>query len=273
MRDLMAACRREPRLFWRALRCWPMACRALRFAPDAVVGPSPLSPVPDPAIQPNPLLDYFTRHTQGRGMWKWTHYFDAYHSHLARFVGRPVRVVEVGILGGGSLEMWAAYFGDQCHVCGIDIQPACTQYARDGVSVLIGDQRDRQFWATFKQKVPEVDVLIDDGGHQPEAQITTLEEMLPHLRPGGVFLCEDIHGIQHPFAAYAAGLVGQLNHMNVTQRGEARCSPSPFQKTVHSIHFYPFLMVIEKHRVPIQELTARKQGTEWPLNRPPAMEH
>ena len=38
------------------------------------------------------------------------------------------------------------------------------------------------------------------AGHTPEQQIVTLEEMLPHLRPGGVYLCEDVHGIHHDFA-------------------------------------------------------------------------
>jgi hypothetical protein len=46
-------------------------------------------------------------------------------------------------------------------------------------SIHIGDQGDREFWRAFRERVPPVDVLIDDGGHQPEQQIVTLEEMLP----------------------------------------------------------------------------------------------
>ena len=51
----------------------------------------------------NPLWEYFAGHTQGNGIFKWTHYLDIYHRHLARFVGQPVHLAEVGVLGGGSL--------------------------------------------------------------------------------------------------------------------------------------------------------------------------
>jgi hypothetical protein len=35
--------------------------------------------------------------------------------------------------------------------------------------------------------------------------------MLPHLRPGGVFLCEDVHGFFNGFSAYAQGLADNLH--------------------------------------------------------------
>ena len=60
------------------------------------------------------------------------------------------------------------------------------------MEVFIGDQADRAFWKQFKEKVPAIDIIVDDGGHQVDQQVATLEELLPHLRPGGVYLCEDI---------------------------------------------------------------------------------
>lgn len=92
------------------------------------------------------------------------------------------------------------YFGDGCRVHGVDIQQACKAYEDSHTSIHIGDQADRGFWKRFRGAVPTVDVLIDDGGHHPEQQKVTLEEMLQHLRPGGVYICEDVHGICHPFA-------------------------------------------------------------------------
>jgi ubiquinone/menaquinone biosynthesis C-methylase UbiE len=40
-------------------------------------------------------------------------------------VGKPVRILEIGVYSGGSLDMWRDYFGPTAHVTGIDIQPAC----------------------------------------------------------------------------------------------------------------------------------------------------
>jgi hypothetical protein len=50
--------------------------------------------ISDPA---NPLRDFFNRHRQGRGIWKWDHYFDVYHRHFSRFRGRETYVLEIGV--------------------------------------------------------------------------------------------------------------------------------------------------------------------------------
>src|SRR5215470_13914960 len=109
----------------------------------------------------NPLRDYFDRLEDGPGVWKWLHYFDIYQRHLAQYVGRNVTVVEIGVLGGGSLLMWKRYFGDRCRVHGVDIQAEYKAYERDDITIHIGDQGDRSFWKEFRKRVPVVDVVID----------------------------------------------------------------------------------------------------------------
>lgn len=219
------------------------------------------------ALPANPLADYFRSNAEGPGIWKWRHYFDIYNRHFQRFVGQEVHVVEVGIYSGGSLGMWQSYFGPQCKVYGIDIEPACRQYERDGVQVFIGDQESRDFWRGFRNEVPRVDILIDDGGHDEEQQRATLEEMLPHLFPGGVYLCEDILGAKNGFTDYMSGLVNELNHFQEVRDGRDAAplvsAAIPFQSCVHSIHFYPYVAVIEKHLAAVPYLAAPKFGTQW----------
>src|SRR4051812_8731031 len=60
--------------------------------------------LPDDEV--NPLRASFDAVTSGPGVWKWLHYFDIYHRHLERFVGKPVTIVEIGVYSGGSLSMW-----------------------------------------------------------------------------------------------------------------------------------------------------------------------
>ncbi len=67
---------------------------------------------------------------------------------------------------------------------------------------------------TSRKTVPLVDIVIDDGGHLPEQQLVTLEELLPHVRPGGVYFCEDIHYNFNDFAAYVQGLSDNLNEFH-----------------------------------------------------------
>ena len=210
--------------------------------------------------QANPLRTYFDSIEDGPGIWKWLHYFEIYHRHLQRFVGRPVTIVEVGVYSGGSMPMWRHYFGADSHVHGVDIQPECKAYEDAHTTIHIGDQSDRAFWQRFRQLVPTVDILIDDGGHEPEQQMVTLEEMLPHLRPGGVYVCEDVHGARNQFATFAHSLAGELNAVT----GAAQLTPTtPFQSAIESVHLYPFVVVIEKLDSAVAAFSAPKHGTKW----------
>jgi hypothetical protein len=159
----------------------------------------------------NHLRTFFDNRKVGAGIWKWLHYFEIYERHFSRFRGQEVHIAEIGIYSGGSLEMWRDYFGPRAYIYGVDIEPRCKVYEHDRVKVFIGDQADKSFWREFRTRVPKLDIVIDDGGHEYEQQLTSLEELLPHLRPGGVYLCEDVHGAFNRFASYVGGLAHKLN--------------------------------------------------------------
>jgi hypothetical protein len=210
----------------------------------------------------NPLERFFNERTVGRGIWKWTHYFDYYHSHFKCFVGKPVNILEIGVFSGGSLEMWRSYFGDKCKVYGVDIAPACTVFENDYTKIFIGDQSDRRFWESFRAEALPIDIVVDDGGHEVIQQIVTLEELLPHITPGGVYICEDIHGVNNGFNSYCQGLTMNLNHYDGLP-GEGIQRSNQIQAWVKGIHFYPYMTVIEKTERPIDKLTSVKHGTLW----------
>jgi hypothetical protein len=104
------------------------------------------------------------------------------------------------------------------------------------------------------ESVPRIDIVIDDGGHQPEQQIATFESIFTHISPGGVYLCEDVHNIRNRFHMYVCGLSRNMN----TKDG-----PTGFQSMVDSIHMYPFVTVVERPSVPLVEMTSEKHGTQW----------
>ncbi len=212
----------------------------------------------------NPIRAYFDAVQEGPGVWKWLHYFELYHRHLSKFIGRPVTVVEIGVYSGGSMPMWRHYFGPRCQVHGVDIQPECAAYSNEYTTIHVGDQADRKFWKRFREAVPSVDILIDDGGHLPEQQMITLEEMLPHLQAGGVYLCEDVHGIQNPFGEFVYALTDGLNAFVPREdRGILSARATPFQAAIHSVHFYPYAVVVEKRDSPTSRFAAPKHGTQW----------
>lgn len=219
-------------------------------------------PPPTEPAEKTALQEYFDRHETGPGIWKWEHYFPIYDRHLSKFRGRDVHVLEVGIYGGGSLDMWREYFGKGVHVYGVDIDERCRAYERPGVRVFIGDQADPEFWKRFLSEVPKLDVVIDDGGHEVHQQRATLEALLPNIRPGGVYVCEDVHGLANPFLDYVHNMSRSLH----TWRGGSLVlgdQPTEFQQSVDSVHLYPFVVVIEKRADRLERLVAERHGSDW----------
>lgn len=266
--DTLAALLREPRASLIYLSSLPESVRGLavcrRWPSRHVVAPGISGRNDQGATVDNPLRSFLDGIGDGPGIWKWRHYLDIYHRHLSKFIGRHVEVVEVGVYSGGSLRMWKQYFGSGCRISGVDIQEACRAYEDASTTIYIGDQADRAFWQRFREHVPVVDVLIDDGGHRPEEQMVTLEEMLPHLRPGGVYICEDIHGAGNRFASFAHSLAGNLNaFVNDPSPESLAAIPTSFQAAVGSVHLYPFAVVIEKTEHAVGTFEAPKRGTEW----------
>ena len=228
---------------------------------------------PDPEdglskAEPFTRLDaFFDARTHGRGIVKWRHYFEIYDRHLAKFVGKQSRLLEIGIYAGGSLDMWREYLGPSATLYGVDIDPYCTRF--EEATVFIGDQADRGFWETFRAETPSLDIIVDDGGHTVDQQLVTLEELLPRLRPGGVYICEDVHGDDNAFLSYVQGLSRALFAYDLTldeaSPERVLSSPAkPFQSAIHSVHVYPYVIVIERRDVPLHEFAASQRGTEWP---------
>ena len=205
----------------------------------------------------NPLAEYFYSNS-GRGACKWHHYFEIYHRHLARFRGQSPIVVEIGVAFGGSLPMWHHYFGPETRVIGVDIDPACRQFEDAGTTIIIGDQADRDFLAIVRERVPRIDILIDDGGHTMAQQITTFEELYPHIQPEGIYLCEDVHTSLLPnfvggylrkgtFLEYSKALVDRL--LSWHSPDPATLKVDEFTLMTHGMHFYNGVVVIEKRRM------------------------
>ena len=191
-------------------------------------------------------------------MSKWHHYFEIYHRHFARFRGRKPVVVEIGVFHGGSLEMWRRYFGAGARIVGIDVEPRCREFEAEGITVLTGDQSDRDFLASVRERFPQIDIVIDDGGHQMRQQIVSFEELYPHLQPHGVYLCEDIHTSMWPeygggyrregsFLEYGKGLVDCLYAWHT--REPERLSVNAMTLSTYALHFYDSVLVVEKRPI------------------------
>jgi hypothetical protein len=215
----------------------------------------------------NDLETYF-HNNPGHLINKWKHYFEVYERHFSRFRGTDVCLVEFGVFQGGSLQMWKKYFGPNARIYGVDINPHCKKLEEDQIQILIGDQEDREFLRSLRSKIPRMDILIDDGGHTMKQQITTYEELFPHVEKNGVYLCEDLHTSYWPhfgggyrkrstYIEYSKNFIDGINAWHSVEKG--RFDVTDFTRSAHSLHYYDGMLVVEKR--PIQKPQAIKTGT------------
>ena len=199
-------------------------------------------------------LEKYFKQNDKRLIHKWSHYFDIYERHLSRFRNKPLTILEIGVFHGGSLQMWKEYFGDQVTIYGVDINPQCKALEEENIEIFIGSQSDRKFLRELKTKIPQVDILIDDGGHTMRQQKVTYEELFDHVKEDGIYLCEDLHTSywiefgggrrrRGTFIEYSKKLIDSLNAYHTRQVG---FKPDKFTRSADSMHFYDSILVIEK---------------------------
>jgi len=206
------------------------------------------------------LQKIFDRH-EGRLIHKWEHYFPVYKQHLSAFRRRPVRVLEIGIYHGGSLQMWRRYFGKKAAILGVDIDPSCAQYAEPGIDIEIGDQGDPKFWANIIEKYKYFDVVVDDGSHIAQHQIASFESLWPHLRNGGIYIVEDCHTAYWPeygggirtgksFIDFAKLKIDEMHALYA--RDQVALPHTRFTVELEAMTFYDSMVVFQKkiYRLP-----------------------
>lgn len=188
---------------------------------------------------------------------KWEPYFDVYEEYFGLWRTRSPVFVEVGIMGGGSLEMWTKYFDPGATIWGIDYDVTKRDLQIPGASIEIGDQSDRLFWRDFLTKVPKIDLFLDDGGHRMHEQIITFEMVWPHISENGVYICEDTHtsyweeygAVQDAttFIEYSKRAVEVLHRNHI--RGSRSHTPMiKLLKDLHSVAFFDSMVVFRKGR-------------------------
>lgn len=218
-------------------------------------------------------LEVFFNNNNGKLIDKWKHYFDIYDSYFKQFRGKEIVILEIGIFQGGSLQMWKQYFGPKARIYGIDINPNCKEFEEENIEIFIGSQSDRKFLRSIKEKIPPIDVLIDDGGHTMRQQIVTFEELFSHVKESGIYLCEDLHSSyqiayggghkrKNTFIEYSKNFIDYLHAYYSEQRS---LKINSFTRSARAVHYYDSIIVIEKGKwsEPVRLQTGQKTITNY----------
>jgi len=200
------------------------------------------------------LWNYFTSNT-GRKITKWKHYFSIYEKHFGQIRNKPINILEIGILNGGSLEMWRYYF-PEATIVGIDINPACKQHEQEGINIRIGDQTDENFLQSLIDEFGTFDLILDDGSHHVAHVNKTFQFLFPKLADDGIYFIEDTHAaywdshggsINAPESInnVAKGMIDSIN----ADHARGQKEPDYFTRNIKCMSVYDSIIVFDKGNV------------------------
>jgi O-antigen biosynthesis protein len=162
---------------------------------------------------------------QGKLSDKWSLYLTEYDRLFDQYRDKPIRLLEIGIQNGGSLDIWSKYFSNASALIGCDINPDCARLTYDDprIGVVVGDANTTDAYEQVLHRSPRFDIIIDDGSHLSSDIIKSFSLYFSRVVEGGVFIAEDLHcsywnkfegGLFDPFSSisFFKRLADVINH-------------------------------------------------------------
>lgn len=181
-----------------------------------------------------------------------------YEPYLAPLRDRPIRLLEIGVWEGASLQMWSRAF-PQGLIVGVDLDLSRVKKPLPpNVATLQGSQDDRAFLAHVALHGP-FDVILDDGSHLPEHQRASFDALWPHVTPGGLYIVEDLqvgYTLEEHSMLRFLGLTlqsavhghGRSLHASPTPREVSQLSA--MEREIDSIHLHRYTAIVKKRARP-----------------------
>lgn len=131
-------------------------------------------------------------------------YINCYYEDAFRpFRDKKIDLLEIGILKGESLKLWSDYFVNASNVVGIDLFGRVSfEHVSENLtnynvtlhklnSVSCSEMELNNFIVNYPEGF---DIIIDDGVHEHNSQISTYNNFKSFMKNGGVYIIEDILG-------------------------------------------------------------------------------
>lgn len=234
-----------------------------------------------PAKQALSLRDLYDAH-RGKVSDKWSIYLSTYDHIFSEYRDRPVRILEIGVQNGGSLEIWQKYFPNAEIIVGCDVNLACGNLVFDSrkIKISVGDANTDETERDIISISEKYDIIIDDGSHLSSDIIRSFARYFPHLSEGGMYIAEDLHcsywqefegGLYDPLSSisFFKRLLDVVNHEHwgldrhrvdalatFADRHQVTFDEASLA-SVHSVEFLNSLCIVTKLPIPENVLGAR----------------
>lgn len=140
-------------------------------------------------------LDKLYAESDGRVSDKWSLYISEYDRLFGKYRESPVKLLEIGIQNGGSLEIWSHYFEQLKSAVGCDIDPEISKlkYENPNIKLVVGDAKLESTKNRILSLSDSFTIIIDDGSHHSRDIIGAFARYYPHLDNDGIYVIEDLH--------------------------------------------------------------------------------
>jgi len=114
-----------------------------------------------------------------------------YESAFRNLLDQPVRLLEIGIFRGGSLQLWDTLFRHPAaRIIGIDLRTPPLQCSPRVITYEC-DQNDTEGLQRIAREHGPFHIVIDDGAHMARETRNCFDTLFPHVYPGGFYAIED----------------------------------------------------------------------------------
>jgi hypothetical protein len=114
-----------------------------------------------------------------------------YDEFISKYKNEPIKILEIGIGSGPSLNIWYEYF-PKAKIYAIDVDDHSNKN-NERVMTYVCDQSDKNSLEKLMDVIGKVDLIIDDGSHVIKHQQISLGFLFKYLKNGGQYWIEDLH--------------------------------------------------------------------------------
>jgi hypothetical protein len=166
---------------------------------------------------------------------------------------KPIKLLEIGVggygvgLGGESLNAWQLYF-PFANIIGCDIQDK-RRLVTPNTKIYQLDQSSEDQMEQLANLEKHFDIIIDDGSHRSNDQITAFECLYPALNNGGIYIIEDVHTFEQTCVGYFGHLKQYINYSTFGNLKTINMRNRQLAKAIEQIIFEGNLIIIIKRRM------------------------
>jgi len=122
------------------------------------------------------------------------HYAHWYENWFAPIKEKATNICEIGVFNGSSTKAFKSYFPN-AEIIGLDIDNK-SQYNEERITTKVLDQSNISQLQNFIDECQshniKFDIILDDGSHDIEHQQMTFGKLFQLLKPGGIYIIEDM---------------------------------------------------------------------------------